>query len=210
MSRWTDTGSDFEQAPTGTFAARCIRVIELGTQTSQYGTKRKTILTWELPTELMDNGKPFIISRFYTASLNEKAILRQDLEAWRGKTFTEQELAGFDQRQILGKPCLITTIEEEGKTKVKSVSALLKGVEVPPQVNESLFYDVDAHDESAFAKLSSKIQDMIKSSKEWQERHAPKAQVVASGSQASHQAAGFGDNDGDEIPFKSLAVASLA
>ncbi len=207
MSKWSDSGKEWEQPETGNQVARCIRVIELGTQKKEYqgqtSWKRQTLIVWELPESLMTEGEhagqPFIISQFYTASLNEKANLRRDLESWRGRAFTDDELNGFDQKRIIGQPCLLNLIDRDGKVRIGSVSSLPKNMNVPPQINEPLFYDVDAHDEDAWSRLSDGIKKLIQQSKEWQERHAPKAQAAAA--TASHQEHGFGANDGDSIPF---------
>ena len=43
-----------------------------------------------------DNGRRFQLRKDYKNSLHEKAGLRKDLEAWRGRRFTDAELAGFD------------------------------------------------------------------------------------------------------------------
>jgi len=62
--------------------------------------------------------------------LSEKANLRKDLENWRGKGFTEAELAGFDVESIRGANCLLTITEtESGKRKVSGVTALPKGMQ---------------------------------------------------------------------------------
>jgi len=37
-----------------------------------------------------------MISKRYTMSLGEQSTLRKDLESWRGKKFTPEELQGFD------------------------------------------------------------------------------------------------------------------
>ena len=50
----------------------------------------------------MEDGRPFAVSKTYTASLFEAAALRKDLESWRGKSFTEEELGGFDISKLLG------------------------------------------------------------------------------------------------------------
>src|ERR1043165_7214119 len=100
----SDNGNtSFEQPPSGSHAARCIAIIDLGTQRSTYEgeaqIKRQVIVRWELPTELMTTGdfqgKPFTVSKFYTASLHEKSGLRKDLASWRGRDFTPEELKGF-------------------------------------------------------------------------------------------------------------------
>jgi len=108
-------GGTFEQPPVGTHVARCIRIIDIGTQTSEYQgaetIRRQCIIFFELPNELMTHGeaagKPFIASKFYTQSLNEKATLRKDLVNWRGREFTDVELEGFEPKNILDKGCLL-------------------------------------------------------------------------------------------------------
>lgn len=219
MSKWTDSGAkEWEQPETGNQVARCIRVIELGTQKKEYqgqtSWKRQTLIVWELPLSLMTEGehtgKPFTISQFYTASLGEKANLRRDLENWRGRAFTQEELNGFDQRNILGKPCMLNLIDREGKVRVSGVSSIPKGMTVPPQVNESIFYDVDEHDEAVWNKLSDGIKKLIQQSKEWQERNAPPQPLGARTMAASagdsqppsfSEAPPSADYDSSEIPF---------
>ena len=54
--KWQDSGGgDFEQPPVGTHVARCIKVIDIGTQKGEYqgkaNSKRQCIIGWELPTE---------------------------------------------------------------------------------------------------------------------------------------------------------------
>ena len=121
-----ETGEGFKQVAPGTYPARCIKVIDLGTQHGEYQgkptTKQQIMVTWELPTELIEEGdfagQPYAVSKFYTASLGEKANLRKDLEAWRGRAFTETELAGFDVKAILGKSCMVTIIPSEGDLRI--------------------------------------------------------------------------------------------
>lgn len=209
MSKWANTGAkDWEQPETGNQIARCIRVIELGTQKKEYqgktSWKRQTLIVWELPESLMTEGdyagKPFTISQFYTASLGEKANLRHDLESWRGRAFTDEELNGFDQRRIIGQPCMLNLIDREGKVRIGSVSSVPKNLPVPPQVNESLFYDIDEHDEAIWHKLSDGIKKLIEQSKEWQEQNAPPQALgaAASGSQSRHPSP---EELEDKIPF---------
>src|SRR5690606_20723228 len=118
-------GGEFKQAPTGNHVARCIRLIDLGTQHSEYqgqpNVRNQVLISWELCNELMEEGKPYIVSHFYTNSLNEKATMRAHLEAWRGRAFTEAECKGFDLNNVLGKPCMLTVIHApNGKAKVSA------------------------------------------------------------------------------------------
>ena len=59
------------------------------------------------------DGKPFLISRRYSLSLHEKSSLRRDLESWRGRAFTQEELRGFDLEVLIGVGCLVSVVHEQ-------------------------------------------------------------------------------------------------
>jgi hypothetical protein len=96
-----DTGTDFEPAPEGLQHCVCVDVADLGMKDTQWGAKHKLRLVWELDQKMKD-GRPYIVSAQFTVSLHPKSGLRKTLESWRGKKFTEQELAGFDLENLLG------------------------------------------------------------------------------------------------------------
>src|SRR5664280_2358069 len=114
-------GSERIIIPAGTHVARCYGVIDLGTQYSEkFGnSSRKIQIQWELPNELMDDGRPLAISKRYTLSVNEKANLRKDLESWLGRGITmEEEKNGFALGSMLGAPCLLSIIHADSSGKV--------------------------------------------------------------------------------------------
>ncbi len=198
-------GGDFEQPPIGTHVARCVKMIDIGTQKGEYQGKatykRQVIIGWELPNELMTTGefagKPFGVSKFYTASLSEKANLRADLKNWRGRDFTEEELAGFDAKNILGKPCMLSLTEsDKGRIRVTGVMALPKGTEVPDQINPTLYFSLERGEfnKEVFESLSDGYKKMIMVSPEYQELTSP----AMGGSQ--QQVNDFDDME-DSIPF---------
>jgi len=192
-------GGDFKQVDPGTYPARCIAIIDLGTQDSEYqGQKRKrrqAMLVWELPTEMMetkDGEKPMTVSKFYTVSLSEKSNLRPDLEAWRGRAFTPEELAGFDLNNVLDKPCMVSvTHNEKGKARVSSVAKLVKGMSVPDAVHKPFIFSLDNFDGALFQTISPGIQKIIAQSDEYKASFAPPDDRPV-------QAAGV---DEDDIPF---------
>lgn len=200
--KWSDQGGgDFEQPPVGTHVARCVKIIDIGTQKGEYQgkatLKRQVIIGWELPDELMSegdySGKPFVVSKFYTASLSEKANLRKDLANWRGRDFTEQELAGFDAKNILDKACLVSlTPNDKNKIRVTGVMALPKGTQVGPRVNDLVYFSLDEFDQGTFDKLSDGYKKFITASPEYQEVKNPHRQEPKKGN--------FDDLD-DDIPF---------
>lgn len=177
MGRYAqDSGnSEFKQPSAGTHVARCFRMIDLGTQHGEYqgqpNVRNQVLITWELPNELMDDGKPFIVSHFYTNSLNEKATLRAHLESWRGAQFTEAEAKKFDLMNILGKPCMLTIVaNEKGKAKVASVSAMPRGMSAPEQVNPSSVFWIEEWDQAAFDAMPKGIREIIEKSDEYKAR----------------------------------------
>ena len=113
--------------------ARCYRIVDLGTQKTEYLGQvkylHKIMVAWELhgtddngqPIK-MNDGRPFSIFKNYTLSWSEKANLRLDLQSWRGKPFTPEEMRRFDLKNILGAWCMLNIIEEPSKTGNKIYS----------------------------------------------------------------------------------------
>ena len=193
----------FEQPPIGTHPARCVKLIDIGTQRGEYQgqvtLKRQIILGWELPMELMASGeyagKPFTCSKFYTASLNEKSTLRADLKNWRTRDFTEDELKRFDLRTILGKPCMVSiTHTDKGKAKVTGVMSAMKGLTMPDQVNDTVYLSLepDLFDSAIYESLSDGYKRLIQSSPEWSQLHSRKKNSDESS---------YDDGFHDDIPF---------
>jgi hypothetical protein len=200
-------GGDFKEAPTGTHVARCIRLIDLGTHHGEYqgqpNVRNQVLVSWELPNEPMGDGKPFMVSHFYTNSLNEKATLRAHLEAWRGKQFTEAEAKKFDLMNVLGKPCMLTVVaNEKGKSKVASVSALPRGMAAPEQVNASSSFWIDEWDQAAFDALPKGIKGIIEKSEEFKARTKSNgAQKPGPFDDMRDDIPPSADDDEDHIPF---------
>lgn len=122
MAIWASRGSSesFAPAPVGVHQAVCVDVVDLGVLEVTWGgqTKKqhKVKIVWQIE-ELMETGKPFLVSNRYTLSLHEKSRLRADLQAWRGKPFTEDESQRFDLETLIGVNCLLNVIH---KTSEKS------------------------------------------------------------------------------------------
>lgn len=168
-------GRDFKPVPAGTHRAVCTMVVDMGVQPSaRFAPKPKVYIRFELPDERTewtdkDGNKhegPMVIGKQYTASLSEKANLRKDLEAWRGRFFTADELKNFDLRNILGAPAMISVAHQQGadgKTyaNLASIMGLPKGMEKPKAAGELIAYDIDSHSDEVFAKLPGWLQEAI-------------------------------------------------
>lgn len=126
----------FPTAPAGTFTAVCVDEIDQGLVENRFDPDKKprhmVKLVWQIE-ECQADGTPYHIAKDYTASLHEKASLRKDLETWRGKQFTFDELVGFDLEKIIGVGCLISIVHNVGSkggtfSNVGAVMALPKNM----------------------------------------------------------------------------------
>lgn len=153
-------GGDFTPVPEGTHLAICNMVVDLGLQETtfegQSSVKRQCFIRWELPHERIDwtdkdgsaRSGPMSIGKTYTLSLSEKANLRKDLQAWRGRAFTQEELDGFDLFKLLGIGCQVTVVHvsKNGKTyaNIAGVAGWPKGMPKPTATeNQVIRYSVD-------------------------------------------------------------------
>lgn len=102
---------------------------QLATFSGEEKIQHKIIITWELAEKQAD-GEPFLVSKFYTLSLNEKATLRSDLESWRGKAFTEEEISdGFDIERLIGVNCYLNIgRNKKERAIVAAVNPIPKGL----------------------------------------------------------------------------------
>lgn len=220
----TDSGgnSNFKRVPPGAYIGRCFNLIDLGTQFTdgQYGPKsqHKIKLGWELfgddengqPLTIDIDGKdmPMTISKSYTVSLHEKALLRKDLAAWRGKDFTEEEAKAFDVAKLLGAYAMVnvTHSETNGKTYTNvagltPIPGVLKNAK-PDPVHANVLFDLDKPDMAVFATFHEKLQEAIKRSPEWQKSTGQSRDLQERQAPPRQASSGFEDMD-DDIPFRN-------
>lgn len=191
------SGGDFELPTAGAVVGRCYMVADLGTQDTSFQGKpkkaHKILLSWELA-ELMEDGRPFAISSRYTLSLFDQAILRQHLESWRGRSFTEEELAGFDVKNVLGAYCMLSIVHNRDGDKtyanVKGVMPVPKGMDKPAPTNKDVYFDVETGDINT---LPEWVQNIVKKSDEWKAK--------AGGNGSVQKPKGRFDDLEDDIPF---------
>jgi hypothetical protein len=150
-------GGGFPAIEAGIYVGVLAALYDLGTQHNETFNKdnRKVVVVWELPDVRIDleddDGKPVNlprqISRRYTLSLNEKAALRKDLEAVRGKAFTKEEAARFNLLGLLGTNAQlqVTNEERDGKTyaNIAAMMALPRGTPNRPAETEPEHFTFD-------------------------------------------------------------------
>lgn len=122
-------------APDGLQAAVCCDVEDLGDVVNErynnvsHKIKLHFLLAETIPTQYRhpqtgENievpeflvGRPYGVGRRFTASLHEKATLRQFLKTWRGKDFTSAELEGFDLENLVGVPAALNIVHNYSET----------------------------------------------------------------------------------------------
>lgn len=180
------SGGNFIQVPPGMHLAMCYRIIDLGTQKTEYlgqvKHQPKVMFQFEVHGEddaggalITSSGDPLSVSKNYTLSLQEKSSLRKDLQTWRGKDFTEEELKAFDLKNVLGQWCMlsITHREYNGKTycnieNVNPVPSSIRKAGLPEGSNEPNIFSIREADMDLFEKFSDYIKDKIRASPEWE------------------------------------------
>ena len=204
--------STFKPVPSGMHLARCYRIVDMGTQiTTWKGVSKeqpKVMLQFEVHSEdadgkpiVTDKGEPMSISKNFTASLGENAILRQELENWRSRAFTADELKGFQLKNVLGVWAMLSVVKEQGNdgneytniSSINPVSSQIKKAGLPEGHNELKIFDLENPDMALFETFGNKIKEKIQSTPEWNKKilPTPKQAQISSG---------FDDIDSD-IPF---------
>lgn len=199
--------------PSGTHKARCVRVIDLGSQhNAKYNTSNaKVMLGFELvdcPSGYVYNDvdMPHVVSRAFTYSLGDRSLLKPFLEGWRGTAFSHGDRAAFRIDRVLGAPCLLTCVHNNannGKTYCNIHSAAKLPKEMASTMPDAIWplwlYQIDKGDTKehgdVFEKLAPYWKDQIKTSPEWQamnhaQEHPPEQEHVPPVPEAD-----------DDIPF---------
>jgi hypothetical protein len=208
------SANTFFNVPSGMHLARCYRIIDLGTQESNYQGKisflPKVMLQFEVFGEddegkplTTPKGEPLSVSKNFTLSLSEKATLRKDLQTWRGKEFTPEELRGFELKNVMGHWAMLSIVKAIGNNgkEYSNIQAILS---VPPQIkkaglpqghNPVVIFSIDEPDMAIFETFRDGLKERIINSPEWKKRNGNSAPTQASSDKSSF------DDMADDIPF---------
>jgi hypothetical protein len=208
-------GGSFTPVAPGMHLARCYRIVDIGTQKTEYQGQikhqQKVMMQFEVHGE-DDNGKPMVttkgeplsISKNFTLSLGENATLRKDLQAWRGRQFTPEELRGFELKKVLGAWCMLTVAKSTGNNgkeytnimSINPVPAAIKRSGLPEGFNNEAMFEIDNPDMELFETFSSSLKEKIQATPEWRARNGGQQAP----SKPAPSGSGFDDMD-DDIPF---------
>ena len=216
-----DNGGDFERCPAGMHLGRCYRIVDLGTQKAEYMGQikflHKIMIGWEVHGTddagkpiLMKDGRPFAMFKNYTLSWSDKANLRLDLQSWRGKPFSQEEMRKFDLNNVLGAWCMLNVIEKPAKdgnkiyanvSTVSPVPSIYKQNGLPAPVNPNQIFNLQNPDMDIFGTFSDNLKAKIQSSPEWEKYiSAQGEQYAKEQSDSANSKQAFNDMDSD-IPF---------
>lgn len=172
----TSENKDYKLISAGLHQARCVSVIDQGTQmtTGVYSKESHQVrIVFEVPGELRDDDLPYRIGRTYTLSLYEKSNLRKDLGAWRGKQLTPEECKTFDLKSLLDKTVNIsvTHMTNNSGDEYAAISAFIpmkSGEAMPERYYDLTYFSLANFDKEIYGQFPEWLQQLIAKSPEYQ------------------------------------------
>lgn len=134
-----DESKPFPIHPEGQFAAVCVDTVDLGLRVEQFEGKAKKLtskcaIVYATGASDPDTGEMLTVAPELTVSMYETSGLRVLLEAWRGKSYTEEQAKdGVKLAKMVGHPALIVVEHKRsGKgrsyAKIKAIMPLPEGM----------------------------------------------------------------------------------
>lgn len=117
------SGGNFQPCPEYSGRAVCVDITPLRAYETQYGTKQKFKIAFEL--DLIDQSRnpvqPWVVMTApMTASLHEKAGLTKFLKDWHGRALTPAETTGLDLDTLIGRPATVVIVHEQSQDGTKT------------------------------------------------------------------------------------------
>ncbi len=172
--------TDFTPTPAGVHKAVCSRFIDLGTRKNEYQgevrDQHRVCITWQVPAVRVNfdgNDLPLQHNEYYTWSMHEKSNLRPMLESWRGRPFTQADLAGppdgFNTRKLIGVGATLQIMHNDKDKAYASAVLPLDRYYWPQIEGDSTYFQMAEKplDMAAFERLTDGLKDAIKGSPEW-------------------------------------------
>jgi hypothetical protein len=197
--------SKFAPPPIGMHTAVLCSVIDMGTQSTPWGERRRVQLGFALPLKLTKEGKPHVVTAEYNLSGAPSSSLFQAIEAVFGEC--EEEL---DLRRLLGAHCTVQVdhnTSARGRTyaKVSGIGTADPNVKLPSIKVEEVFLSLepDEFDADVFERLPDFLREKIEDTPEYAiaigEEEAPAKEEPPEEEKRKKQPSSK-DLD-DEIPF---------
>ena len=119
------SGGTFTPCPEYTGRAVCVDITPLKAYETEYGTKQKFKIAFEL--DLIDQSRtpvqPWVVMTApMTPSLHEKAGLTKFLKDWHGRALTPEETVSLNLDSLIGKPATVVIVHEQSRDGTKTFS----------------------------------------------------------------------------------------
>ena len=119
------SGGTFTPCPEYTGRAVCVDITPLKAYETEYGTKQKFKIAFEL--DLIDQSRnpaqPWVVMTApMTASLHEKAGLTKFLRDWHGRALTPEETVSLNLDSLIGRPATVVIVHEQSRDGTKTFS----------------------------------------------------------------------------------------
>ena len=119
------SGGNFTPCPEYTGRAVCVDITPLKAYETEYGTKQKFKIAFEL--DILDQSRnpvqPWVVMTApMTASLHEKAGLTKFLKDWHGRALTAEETVSLNLDGLIGRPATVVIVHEQSRDGTKTFS----------------------------------------------------------------------------------------
>jgi len=193
------TKNEYELPEEGSYSARLARVIEIGTQTDKFGSKKKVVLGFTVPdldpivVDGVEKQRMMWTSKFgINQTSNPDGTLMKYVNAMKSDA--------THMKQMLNAPCIIEIKHTDPKpdgsqfADIKNVSKPMKGMVIPECDCDVFMFEFDKPDKEIWDKLSEPRQEHIKKADDAAEMLAKmEGNVVQTTSDT--------DDFDDDIPF---------
>lgn len=196
----TAAPSTFKPHPEGQFIAQCVDTIDLGEKVQDFpGTTPYLAPTCALVFRTgeinEETGEYIDIAKEYTVSMGVKANLRKDLQQWRGKEYTpEQVEAGVPLDKLVGNHAQLT-VSHRVSGKGRTYANIIAIVGIPAQMKSACTKYTD-YTRAEYWETRKK--EYAEAADKFRAEHAPKPK--AAGNDFEDFPAALVDNE-DDLPF---------
>jgi len=176
-----DNAKEFKPLKNGTHVARVCGIIHIGTLTDEIKgedvVRNRVFISFEVPNQLKEDGKPHTIGQEFTLSMNKRGNLLPFIESMLGVKLDKDSSKEFDVYSLLGQTAMINVIHSEPNAEgnvyanIKSVSPIPDGMVCPSAIIEPYIFDYEDNFKPEFvAAMNEKalLRKKILRSEEWQ------------------------------------------
>jgi len=171
---------EFKPLEAGTHVGRVCGIINIGTITDNFKgedvTRNRVYISFEIPSQLKEDGKPYVVGQEFTLSMHKQGNLLPFIESMLGIRLDKDAAKEFDVYSLVGQPAMVNVIHSEPNAdgnvfaNIKSISPLPKGMDCAPAVIEPYRFDYEENFDPNFVfAMNEKTQlyKKITRSEEW-------------------------------------------